>query len=298
MSVWFVTGSSRGIGAEIVRKALADGHKVVATARTVERVTELFPDAGNHLLALQVDVTQRGQVAAAVRTAVEAFGTIDVVVNNAGQMKMSSIEELSDDAVHSVYNTNVFGVLNVLREVLPVLRSQGSGHIMNISSSLGFSAGIPGFGLYNSSKFALEAISETMHLEVAPLGIKVTIVEPGQTRSGFDLDFGSAASTIADYDPTVGATGAYLQFTHGAEPGCPVKTASAIMAVAAAENPPLRVQLGSDSLVMVESKLAAVHSELESWRWLSVSTDYVSAPVETTPVRTPVLGTSDIELTA
>jgi NAD(P)-dependent dehydrogenase (short-subunit alcohol dehydrogenase family) len=278
MSVWFVTGASRGFGAEIVGQALAAGHQVVATARDPKSVGAQFPDAGEQLLAVALDVTDEAAAVAAAEAAVERFGRIDVVVNNAGRGLLSAVEEASDAAVRAVYDTNVFGVLNVLRAVLPILRVQRSGHIINMSSIGGFGSSA-GWGIYCSTKFALEGISEALAGEVAPLGISVTIVEPGYFRTDF-LDASSLHTedgVIDDYAETAGATRAHAAQANHTQPGDPVKAVAAILELAAAERPPLRVQLGSDAFAAVTDKLNFVASERQSWHDLSVSTDFDDA---------------------
>ena len=212
MSVFFITGASRGFGAEIVEKALAGGHQVVATARNPQTITERFPDAGDALVAAAVDVTDEAQIVAAVDAGLSAFGRIDVVINNAGRGLLGAVEEASDAAARAVYDANVFGSLNVIRAVLPTLRSQRSGRIINLSSIGGF-ASAAGWGIYCSTKFAVEGFSEALHQEVAPLGIHVTIVEPGYFRTDF-LDASSLeteANIIDDYADTAGATRAHAR---------------------------------------------------------------------------------------
>ncbi|WP_445166800.1 oxidoreductase [Mycolicibacterium sp. Dal123E01] len=275
MSVWFVTGASRGFGAEIVKQALAAGHQVVGTARDPGSVTAQFPDAGEQLLAVALDVTDEAAAAAAVAATVERFGRIDVVVNNAGRGLLSAVEEASDAAVRGVYDANVFGVLNVVRAVLPTLRAQRSGHVINLSSVGGF-ASSAGWGIYCSTKFALEGISEALAAEVGPLGISVTIVEPGYFRTDF-LDASSLHTEfneIDDYAETAGAVRAHAASANHNQPGDPVKAVTAILQLGASAKPPLRIQLGSDSFGVVSGKLATVAAEQEAWRELSVSTDF------------------------
>lgn len=178
MSVWFVTGASRGLGAEITREALDRGHSVIATARDASAVLLAYPGKPDGLLAVNADVTEPEQLAAAVEAGLAKFGQIDVVVNNAGYGLVGAIEEVSDEAARALFDVNVFGALNTLRATLPTLRAQRSGHVLNIGSVGGF-ATAPGVGLYGASKFALEGISEALHSELAPLDVRVTIVEPG-----------------------------------------------------------------------------------------------------------------------
>jgi NAD(P)-dependent dehydrogenase (short-subunit alcohol dehydrogenase family) len=221
MSVWFVTGASRGFGAEIVEKALAAGHSVVATARDPGAITARFPDAGDHLLPLALDVLDEALAAAGVEAAVQRFGRIDVVVNNAGRGLLSAVEEASDAAARAVFDTNVFGILNVLRAVLPTLRAQRSGRIINLSSIGGFT-GSAGWGIYCATKFAVEGFSEALAREVGPLGIDVVVVEPGYFRTDF-LDASSLSTegtVIDDYAETAGTTRQHAtDVNHAQRPG-------------------------------------------------------------------------------
>jgi NAD(P)-dependent dehydrogenase (short-subunit alcohol dehydrogenase family) len=275
MSVWFITGASRGFGAEIVDQALAAGHQIVATARDTAAITTRFPDAGDRLLAVALDVTNQEQVARAVAAAVAQFDRIDVVVNNAGRGLLSAVEEASDAAVRAVFDTNVFGALNVIRSALPTMRAQRSGRIINISSIGGF-VGSPGWGIYNSTKFAVEGFSEALSMELAPLGIAVVIIEPGYFRTDF-LDSSSLstqATIINDYTETAGAMRTTAADVNHAQPGDPVKAAAAIVHTGGVADPPLRIQLGRDSYAAISDKLAFVAGEQQMWHDLSVSTDH------------------------
>ncbi len=273
MSIWFVTGASRGLGAAIVREALDRGHGVIATARDASAVTEAYPDAPDGLLAVDADVTEPGQLAVAVEAGLARFGRIDVVVNNAGYGLVGAIEEISDRAARDLFDVNVFGALNTLRATLPTLRHQRSGHVLNIGSVGGF-ATAPATGLYGASKFALEGISEALHGELAPLGIRVTIVEPG----GFRTDFlgGSSLRTepasIADYTEGAGPVREALVRYDGHQPGDPAKAARAVVDLVGAAEPPLRLQLGADAVERVEAKLELVRRELDRWRDVALST--------------------------
>jgi NADP-dependent 3-hydroxy acid dehydrogenase YdfG len=274
MSVWFITGASRGFGRELAATTLAAGDQVVAAARDPQAVLDALPQGGDSLLAVRLDVTDDKQAAAAVRAAVERFGRIDVLVNNAGYGLFGSVEETSDADVRALFDTNVFGLLTVTRAALPTLRAQRSGHILNIGSSAGFAVSA-GRGLYGATKFALEAISEALHGELAPLGVHVTVVEPGSFRTNFLSPRSKrvAAVGIPDYADTVGRLLTLIEANNGKQPGDPVKAVAAIRTIVAASEPPLRVQLGSDSVALVEGKLASVTDELETWRKLSLSTD-------------------------
>lgn len=280
MTTWFITGAARGFGLEIARQALDRGDTVVGTARNPADVEAALPGYGGQLLALRLDVTDEEQAHAAVAAAIQAFGTVDVLVNNAGRGLLAAVEESSDAAVRAIYDTNVFGLLNVTRAVLPVMRAQRAGRILNVSSLGGFSSSA-GFGIYCSTKFAVEGISEAMHAELTDLGIKVTVVQPGYFRTDF-LD-GSSLHTgdtvIADYEQTAGAVRGTVPGLNHAQPGDPVRGAAAFLTLADAEHPPLRVQLGSDCVAELEGKLAQVRAESEAWRGLALSTDRDDARV-------------------
>jgi len=275
-TTWFITGASRGFGVEIARQALDRGDNVVATARNPSAVEKALPGHEDRLLAVALDVTDEAQAREAVAAAVARFGRIDVLVNNAGRGLLGAVEEATDAAARAVYDTNVFGVLNVLRAALPVLRAQRSGRILNISSVGGFS-GSAGWGVYCSTKFAVEGCSEALRTEVAPLGIAVTIVEPGYFRTDF-LDTTSLDAAelhpIDDYAQTSGAMRAAVPSINHAQPGDPVKGAAAILHVADLDDPPLRVQLGSDCVAGLEAKIARLQADAAEYRALALSTDH------------------------
>ncbi|MFL6114728.1 MAG: oxidoreductase [Catenulispora sp.] len=275
MSVWFVTGASRGLGLEIARAALSRGHRVAATARRSDGIRELLPEAGDRLLTLDLDVTDQAQATRAVDAAVERFGRIDVVVNNAGRGLLGAVEEAPDAAVRAAFDVNVFGALNIQRAALPHLRGQRSGHILNISSVAGV-VGIPGWGLYNATKFAMEGFTEAMSHELAPLGIKVTLIEPGYFRTDFlDASGLSTVTTIIDdYAATAGATVAYARDVNHGQLGDPVKGAKAIVDVTETTEPPLRLVLGSDAYGYTQAKLDVQLAELHTWRKVAESTDH------------------------
>jgi NAD(P)-dependent dehydrogenase (short-subunit alcohol dehydrogenase family) len=277
MAVFFITGASRGLGLEVAKLALSRGDQVVATARNPRRILDELGGSEN-LLATTLDVTDPEGPLRAAAAAIERFGRIDVLVNNAGRGLVGAVEEVSESEARAVYDTNVFGVLAVNRAVLPVMRRQHSGHVINISSVGGF-ASSPGWGIYGSTKFALEAISDSMGIELAPLGIKVTVVEPGLFRTDF-LDGSSLVRmerVLEDYAPTAGGTRDWATDTNHAQPGDPAKAAAAMLAIVGAEAPPTRLQLGSDCIARVEAKLDFVAREMAEWRDVSVSTDHDDA---------------------
>jgi NAD(P)-dependent dehydrogenase (short-subunit alcohol dehydrogenase family) len=271
-----ITGASRGIGAQIAQEALRRGQRVAATARNAAAVRQAFPDADPELLlALPLDVTDPERAQAAVRQAAERFGGIDVLVNNAGRGLLGAVEEVSDAEARTVFDTNVFGTLTMIRAVLPVMRARADGHVINFSSVGGFT-GSAGWGVYNATKFAVEGLSEALALEVAPLGIRVTIVEPGYFRTTF-LDASSLRHSAAEldaYTATTGATRAAADAGNHQQPGDPAKAARVIVELPEHPAPPLRLQLGTDCVARVETKLASVRDELERWRAVAESTNF------------------------
>ena len=274
--VWFITGASRGIGALIAEAALADGNAVVAAGRNVAAIVERLGESAA-LLPVALDVTDEAQAKAAVRQAVEKFGRVDVLVNNAGFGLLGAVEESADKDIRRMYDTNVFGLLNVTRAVLPTLRAQRSGHVINISSIGGY-RGSAGFGVYSSTKFAVEGITEALHAELKPLGIHATVVEPGYFRTDF-LDGSSlvvAPEVIADYDATAGAVRRKAQEMNHNQPGDPNKLAVALIKLVDAPTPPLRLPLGTDALAAIAAKNAYVTQETETWKALSASTDFAA----------------------
>ncbi len=274
MRTWFITGASRGFGALIAQEALANGDAVVATARSPKSITDRLGDHPN-LLALALDVNDEAQAHAASRSAVEKFGRIDVLVNNAGFGVLGAVEETSQAEIEAVFRTNVFGLLAVTRAVLPHMRRQRSGHILNMSSIGGYQSFI-GWGVYCSTKFAVEGLSEALSYELAPLGIKVTTVEPGFFRTDF-LDASSLTTSpviIEDYAETSGAMRANMASANHAQPGDPARLARAIVTMVNDPEPPLRMPFGSDTVAAIEAKNAIVAAELAKWRELAVSTDF------------------------
>lgn len=272
---WFITGASKGFGFEIAAGVLAAGDKVVATVRSQpEQLTKTLNNNPD-LLVVVMDVSNESLVKKAVDQAIGRFGRIDVLVNNAGYGLLSGVEEASDAEVRKQYDTNVFGVLNVTRAVLPYMRRQGSGHVINISSLFGFGS-IPGWGVYGSTKFAIEGITEALAIEAKPLGIHVTAVEPGLFRTNF-LDAGSfsASSNVIDaYKDTVGPMRSGAGQLDGKQPGDPKKLAHALLKLVNSENPPVHLPLGKDALALYRDKTARLEKELAEWKDTIVSTDF------------------------
>src|SRR6266542_3759329 len=265
--VWFITGSSRGFGREFALAALERGDQVAATARDAGTLNDLVERFGDALLPLRVDVTDRAQVFDAVAAAHQRFGRLGVVVNNAGYALVGAVEELGEQELRDQLETNLFGVLHVTQAVLPVLRAQGSGHIVQISSLMGLTT-LGGSGGYSASKFALEGLSDALSQEVAPHGIKVTLIEPG----GFDTGFNSASVYAADRKDAYDALHAALleQAAAGTEPG-PEGVGPAILQLVDAQEPPLRVFFGEGPTQWVPP---VYHQRLQTWaEWAPLSKD-------------------------
>lgn len=276
MKTWFITGASRGFGLLVAQEALRRGHNVVATARTPESIAATLDVDSDRLLLASLDVTDPVSIQLAVEAAIDRFGRIDVLMNNAGHGIVGAIEEVTDVSARSVFDVNVFGLLNVTRAVLPVMRAQRSGSILNLSSVAGQSAAA-GWGVYSATKHAVEAINEALRAEAGPLGIRCTAIEPGPFRTDF-LDRSSLlteGATISDYDETAGATRRWAEDTNHAQAGDPHKAAEIMIDIADSENPPLRLPLGSDCVERIEQKLAVQAAELDKWRTVSTSTAVV-----------------------
>ncbi|HEY4461123.1 MAG TPA: oxidoreductase [Streptosporangiaceae bacterium] len=274
---WLITGSSRGLGEALARAVLDRGDRVVATARRPEDLDALIKAHPGRARAVALDVTDPAAARAAVQTAVEEFGRLDVVVNNAGYADSIPIEEMPDEDFRAQIETNFFGVVNVTRAALPVLRRQRSGHFIQISSVGGRVGGSPGMGAYQSAKFAVEGFSEVLNAEVKPLGIKVTIVEPGAFRTDWSGSSMRRPPVGADYDATVGEMNRMREATAAAWPGDPARAAQVIAGLAERADPPLRLLLGSDALAAAGRSSAARAGEAEAWADVSRSTDFPPA---------------------
>jgi NADP-dependent 3-hydroxy acid dehydrogenase YdfG len=271
---WFITGASTGFGRVLAEEVLKAGGKVVATARNLDKVADFETRYPQRAKALALDVTDAGQVDSAVTQAFAQFGRVDVLVNNAGYGVAGAIEEVSEAEFMPMFETNIFGLLRVTRAFLPHLRKQRSGHILNLSSIGGVVAS-PGMGYYNATKFAVEGISEALAAEVAPLGIRVTIIEPGPFRTDFLGRSGVVAKTrIADYDATAGNMRKYFAENDGKQKGDPVRAVHAMMQVVESPNPPLRLPLGASALQRLRSKLANWEKEIDAWEQVTVGADF------------------------
>ncbi|QNI37748.1 oxidoreductase [Edaphobacter albus] len=272
--VWFITGSSTGFGRLLAEEVLKTGDVVVATARKVEQVADLEVQYPERALALALDVTNQQQVNAAVAKTLERFGRVDVLVNNAGYGVAGAIEEVSDTELRPMYEANVFGLLRVTRAFLPQLRKQRSGHILNLSSIGGLTAG-PGWGLYQSTKFAVEGLSEALAQEIAPLGIRVTIIEPGPFRTDFlGRSSQEATKKIEDYHSTADNARLYRSEQDGKQPGDPLKAVQAMIQVVDSPNPPLRLLLGASALKRVKQKIETWQKEITAWEPVTVGADF------------------------
>ena len=269
---WLVTGAGRGIGADIVKAALVAGHRVVATGRDAVKLAKAFAGETDTLSCLELDVTNEAQAVQVVAEAKERFGAIDVLVNNAGFGQMGMFEDNSQEDAERQMGTNFFGVLKVTRAVLPTMRQQRAGRIINISSYVGVQ-GFMGATLYCASKFAVEGFSEGLAQEVAPFGILVTLVEPGLFRTDF-MDSSSVRygnGQLPDYAEATAGFRAYADTLTGKQAGDPKKLAAAILEIAAAAKPPLHFAAGVDAVEVITGKLAAARADLDAWHALSIS---------------------------
>jgi NAD(P)-dependent dehydrogenase (short-subunit alcohol dehydrogenase family) len=272
--VWLVTGASTGFGRELVEYLLAQGARVVATARKVDGLKELETRYPETALVVALDVTDERQVETAVSTVLKRFGRLDVLVNNAGYGMVGAVEESAEGEYRPMFETNVFGLIRVTQAVLPQMRRQGSGHIVNVSSIGGLVA-TPGFGLYNATKFAVEGLSEALVQELKPLGIGVTIVEPGPFRTKFlGKAGGEAERRIPEYDQTAGKMRAYFTEQDGLQPGDPQKAVEAMVKAVEAEHPPLHLLLGGSTIPRVKAKIEALQKDVAAWEATTVGADY------------------------
>jgi len=262
--VWFITGCSTGFGAALAQEVLKRGDRAVVTSRKVEAVQRLAGEFPGRAIPLALDVTQPQMVLRAVQQAIEQAGQIDVLVNNAGYGVVGAVEEVSDAEARQIFETNVMGLLHVTRAALPHMRKRGSGHIINMSSMTGLFAP-PGFGFYSGTKFAVEGLTEALAAEVKPLGIRVTLVEPGPFRTNFRGGLVIAKAVLPDYDQTVGPVRKTMSQPGGTQPGDPERAAKLIVAVVNSKNPPLRLPMGEIALQQIRNKFAGVEREMKEW---------------------------------
>ncbi|WP_293918173.1 MULTISPECIES: SDR family NAD(P)-dependent oxidoreductase [unclassified Sphingobacterium] len=271
--VWFITGASKGMGLEVAKTVLANGDKVIVTSRSLEEQIKGLGAETDTLLPLKADITNENEVKNAIENGVEKFGQIDVVLNNAGYYLVGSLEEISDAEFRRTMDVNVFGTTNVIRNVMPYLRQQKSGHIINVSSSMGY-IGYANTGSYNASKFAVIGLSEALSQEVKPFGIYVTVVAPGMFRTNFmsDSTLAVASNLIPDYH--VAEHVKMLKSFDGNQPGDPQKLAKVLLDITTLNEPPLHLPLGADSYQSILGQRGSEATELKNWKHLSLSTDF------------------------
>lgn len=274
--VWFITGASKGLGLSLVKKALSAGYQVAATSRSLSELKSAIGDGSPAFLPLEVNVVDEKSVALAIEQTVSRFGKIDVVVNNAGYGLMGSLEELSDQESKNNFEVNVFGSLNVIRNVLPVMRRQKSGHILNVASIGGFTGAFPGFGIYCATKFAVHGFSESLYEEVKPFGIHVTVVSPGYFRTSFltDTSLQAPENEIAEYTNVRETQAAHQHAINGNQPGDPEKAAAVMIEVVNQSEPPLHVFLGKDAYAAAEAKISSVQKDMKAMQALATATAF------------------------
>jgi NAD(P)-dependent dehydrogenase (short-subunit alcohol dehydrogenase family) len=278
--VWFITGCSTGFGRELAHQVLAQGSRVVITARNPKTLSAEVEKHGDRALVLELDVTDDAMIRKSIADAEAHFGHIDVLVNNAGYGYFSAIEEGEDVEIRRQFETNVFGLFSLTRYALPRMRARRRGHIVNVSSIGGF-MGFAATGYYHATKFAVEGFSESLAAEVAPLGIHVTVVEPGRFRTDWaGRSVIESKSIIDDYAETAGKRRAQAKAYSGTQPGDPSKAATAIIRAVEAEVPPFRLALGSDAYQLIGAKLDDMQTNLERWKEQTLSTDFTSAPAQ------------------
>lgn len=272
--VWFITGCSSGFGHSLAKNALLDGYCVVATARDRDKITKLESEYGESVKVVSLDVNDNNQIQTAINSTVDTFGRIDVLVNNAGYGLVGALEEYSEGEMHKNFNTNFWAAINIIRKVLPVMRDQKSGHIINISAGAAI-MNETGFSIYAASKAALDLASEALCWEVKPLGINVTNVVPGPFRTDFiTRSLNKAEKNIDDYDQTVGKFVEFLDKIDGKQPGDPDKAAEAIINITKLEKPPLYLYLGEFAYKSVNRKIKTMKKYLDDWEDIGLHTDY------------------------
>lgn len=274
MKTWLIIGCSTGLGRSLAKKALAKGYNVAITARNKDKIIDLSKQYPQTALALCLDVTNKESIQAAIKETIEHFGTIDVLVNNAGYGYRGAVEEGYQEDVDILFNTNLWGPVTLIKEVLPLMRKQRSGAIINISSVVTLKT-MPGSGYYAASKCALEGLSDGLKEEVAPLGIKVMVVEPGAFRTDFaGRSLTQSNKIIADYNKTAGLRRIGKDKSHGSQPGDPDKGADVIIEAIESTEPPFRLLLGLDAINLADDILESRRKEYDKWRSLSQKTDY------------------------
>lgn len=274
--VWFITGASKGLGLALVQRLLKEGYKVAATSRDAGALSKEVNYAGDDFLPLQVDLNSNASVHQAVQEIIAKLGAIDVVVNNAGYGQLGTLEELTDEEARKNFDVNVFGTLNVIRNVMPHYRQKKAGVFFNISSIAGFMGTFPGWGIYNATKFAVAGLTEALSAEVKSMGVSATIVYPGYFKTNFLLQgsLRTAASPISEYKEARELEVIHNDQIIGNQPGDPEKAAAAFIKVAEMETKPLHLFLGTDSFGMANSKIEALQADLKTYESISKSTDF------------------------
>lgn len=272
--VWFVTGASKGLGFELVKKLLSEGFRVAATSRSVDALVASFGETSENFLPIGMDITDNDDVKSSLARTVEHFGAVDVIVNNAGYGQIGTLEELTDEEAKANFDVNVFGSLNVIRNAMPYLREQRSGNIFNISSIGGYAGNFPGWGIYCSTKFAVAGFTEALAEEAKAFGVHATVVYPGYFRTDF-LSKESAktpAHTIEAYESARNSEQAHLNDINGSQPNDPVKAAEALIELSKAQQPPVHFLLGIETHEFLNNKMAAMKKDAENWKSLTEST--------------------------
>ncbi len=277
--VWLITGSSRGLGRALAEAVLESGDRLVATARRTESLQDIVERFGNRVLTLPLDVADPDAVLHTIKQAIACFGRLDVLVNNAGYGTIGALEDTSVEEFRALIETNLFGTIYTTKAVIPYMRKQGAGHIMQFSS-VGGRIGVLGRTPYSTAKWGVEGFSEALAKEVAPLGIKVTIVEPGGFRTGFAAYSSGRLPIRPQYESTIGAAARFQTKYHGRQPGDPARAARVLLEVATMEHPPLRLPLGSDAVKAIEENDLAKMEADKKWRELSYSTDFLEEEQE------------------
>lgn len=272
--VWFVTGASKGLGLTLIKKLLKEGFKVVATTRNTESLIKKIGNASETFLPLEVNLTDNSSVKQAVEKSIAHFGRLDVIVNNAGYAQTGTLEELSDEELRENFNVNVFGSLNVIRNVMPYLREQRSGHIFNISSIGGILGNFAGWGIYCSTKFAVAGFTEALADEIKGFGVKATVVYPGYFRTDFLTrdSVKTPEKPVMEYETARQSEKMHLDSINGNQPNDPEKAAEILIAVSKEQNPPVHLLLGADAYEMLQTKIDILEKDTEDWKSYTLST--------------------------
>ena len=273
--VWLVTGASKGLGLALVKQLIVEGYKVAGTSRSLQSLEKVLPKS-DLFLPLEMDILDEGNVRKGVEAIISKFGKIDVVVNNAGYGQLGTLEELTDKEARENFDANVFGSLNVIRQVMPLMRTQKSGHILNVASIGGLLGAFPGWGVYCATKFAVAGFTEALASEASEFGVSATVVYPGYFRTNF-LESGSLTTPlnpIAEYTTARALEAKHHEEIAGNQPGNPELAAKAFIALGNMQNPPVHFVMGSDAFGLAEAKINMLQSDMKSHETLSKSTDY------------------------